>query len=69
MMHFDLYWKNLQDLKSCVVTKVEKWKSLISQMEIRPSKYHIIFNQAIIAPRPAVLDEPIKSLDAGLMYI
>lgn len=61
----NLYWKYLQDLqdcKCCVVSKVERWKSLISQMEIKPSKYHIIFNKPIIEPVPAVLEEPIKSL-------
>lgn len=58
----NLYWKYLQDCKSCVVSEVERWKSLISQMEIKPSKYHIIFNKPIIEPVPAVLEEPIKSL-------
>lgn len=33
-------------------------------MEIKPSKYHIIFNQAIIELVPAVLEEPIKSLES-----
>ncbi len=36
-------------------------------MEIKRSKYDIIFDKPIIEPVPAVLEEPIKSLDARLM--